>query len=74
MTQSHRYRAEVYLRRGGQTYDLYGYQPDAVINDIIDQFEKYLHFLDVSPDSLPWRMEQHDEGLIVESTSEFDKD
>ncbi|WP_313597563.1 BCCT family transporter [Psychrobacter sanguinis] len=74
VTQSHRYRAEVYLRRGGQTYDLYGYQPDAVINDIIDQFEKYLHFLDVSPDSLPWRMEQHDEGLIVESTSEFDKD
>lgn len=74
VTQSHRYRAEVYLRRGGQTYDLYGYQPDAVINDIIDQFEKYLHFLDVSPDSLPWRMEQYDEGLIVESSSEFDKD
>ena len=69
----HYYRAEVYLRRGGLTYDLYGYQPDAVINDIIDQFEKYLHFLNVSPDSLPWRMEMHDEGLVVESSSEFDK-
>ena len=71
--QSHHYRAEVFLRRGGQTYDLYGYKPDAIINDIIDQFEKYLHFLNVSPDSLPWRMEEHDDGLIVESTSEFDK-
>lgn len=71
--QLHHYRAEVYLRRGGLTYDLYGYQSDAVINDIIDQFEKYLHFLNVSPDSLPWRMEMHDEGLVVESSSEFDK-
>lgn len=69
----HHYRAEVFLRRGGQTYDLYGYEPDAIINDIIDQFEKYLHFLNVSPNSLPWRMEQHDEGLIVETKSEFDK-
>lgn len=71
--EHHHYRAEVFLRRGGQTYDLYGYKPDAIINDIIDQFEKYLHFLDVSPNSLPWRMEQHDEGLIVETKSEFDK-
>lgn len=73
IAQLHHYRAEVYLRRGGLTYDLYGYQSNAVINDIIDQFEKYLHFLDVAPDSLPWRMEKHDEGLIVESISEFDK-
>ncbi|PNK61708.1 BCCT family transporter [Psychrobacter sp. FDAARGOS_221] len=71
--QSHHYRAEVFLRRGGQTYDLYGYKSDAVINDIIDQLEKYLHFLNVSPDSLPWRMEEHDEGLVVETKSEFDK-
>ena len=71
--QSHHYRAEVFLRRGGQTYDLYGYKQGAIINEIIDQFEKYLHFLNVSPDSLPWRMEEHDDGLIVESTSEFDK-
>ena len=73
VAQSHHYRAEVFLRRGGQTYDLYGYKPDAVINDVIDQFEKYLHFLNISPDSLPWRMEEYDDGLIVESKSEFDK-
>lgn len=73
VTQSHHYRAEVFLRRGGQTYDLYGYKPDAIINDIIDQFEKYLHFLNTSPDSLPWRMEEHDDGLIVESKSKFDE-
>lgn len=73
LPQKHHYRAEVFLRRGGLTYDLYGYKPNAVINDIIDQFEKYLHFLNVSPDSLPWRMQSHDEGLIVESTSVFDE-
>ena len=73
VTQSHHYRAEVFLRRGGQTYDLYGYKPDAIINDIIDQFEKYLHFLNISPNSLPWRMEEHDDGLIVESKSKFDE-
>lgn len=73
VTQSHHYRAEVFLRRGGQTYDLYGYKPDAIINDIIDQLEKYLHFLNISPNSLPWRMEEHDDGLIVESKSKFDE-
>ncbi|WP_227674560.1 BCCT family transporter [Psychrobacter jeotgali] len=73
LPQEHYHRAEVYLRRGGQTYDLYGYQSEAVINDIIDQFEKYLHFLNVSPDSLPWRMQQHDEDLTLEQGSVFDK-
>ena len=69
----HYHRAEVYLRRGGQTYDLYGYQAESVINDIIDQFEKYLHFLNVSPDSLPWRMQEHDDDLTLEQGSVFDK-
>lgn len=72
LPQEHLYRAEVYLRRGGQTYDLYGYQSDAVINDIIDQFEKYLHFLHVSPNSLPWRMQEHDEDLTLEQGNAFD--
>lgn len=72
LPQSHHYRAEVFLRRGGLTYDLYGYQSAAVINDIIDQFEKYLHFLSVSPDSLPWRMQVHDEGLTIEKGSIYD--
>ncbi|WP_352258152.1 BCCT family transporter [Psychrobacter sp. TB55-MNA-CIBAN-0194] len=73
LPQEHHHRAEVYLRRGGQTYDLYGYKSDSVINDIIDQFEKYLHFLNVSPDSLPWRMQEHDEDITLEQGSVFDK-
>lgn len=73
VSQEHHYRAEVYLRRGGQTYDLYGYQPESIINDIIDQFEKYLHFLNMSPDSLPWRMQEHDEDITLEQGSVFDK-
>nr|WP_317198993.1 BCCT family transporter [uncultured Psychrobacter sp.] len=71
--QEHYHRAQVYLRRGGQTYDLYGYQSESVINDIIDQFEKYLHFLHESPDSLPWRMQEHDEHITLEQGSVFDK-
>ena len=73
LPQEHYHRAEVYLRRGGQTYDLYGYKSESVINDIIDQFEKYLHFLNVSPDSLPWRMQAHDDDITLEQGSVLDK-
>jgi len=73
LPQEHHHRAEVYLRRGGQTYDLYGYKSESVINDIIDQFEKYLHFLNVSPDSLPWRMQEHDDDITLEQGSVTDK-
>ena len=73
LPQEHHYRAEVYLRRGGQTYDLYGYQPESIINDIIDQFEKYLHFVNVSPNILPCRMQEHDEDITLEQGSVFDK-
>ncbi|AAZ19151.1 betaine/choline/carnitine/glycine transporter, BCCT family [Psychrobacter arcticus 273-4] len=73
LPQQHDHRAEVYLRRGGQTYDLYGYESESVINDIIDQFEKYLHFVNVSPDILPWRMQEHDEDITLEQGSVFDK-
>ena len=73
LPQDHYHRAQVYLRRGGQTYDLYGYQSESVINDIIDQFEKYLHFLNEAPDSLPWRMQAHDEDITLEQGSVFDK-
>ncbi|MDN5566986.1 MAG: BCCT family transporter, partial [Psychrobacter sp.] len=72
-SQDHYHRAQVYLRRGAQTYDLYGYQSESVINDIIDQFEKYLHFLHESPNSLPWRMQEHDEDITLEQGSVFDK-
>lgn len=57
------YRAEVFLRRGGQHYDIYGYDQADIISDILDQFEKYLHFLHISPGSLPWKMAEHDEML-----------
>jgi len=60
------YRAEVFLRRGGQHYDVYGYDQADIISDILDQFEKYLHFLHISPGSLPWKMEEHDEMLVGE--------
>ncbi|WP_201617010.1 BCCT family transporter [Psychrobacter urativorans] len=73
LAQQHDHRAEVYLRRGGQIYDLYGYESDAVINDIIDQFEKYLHFINISPDTLPWRMQEHDDDITLEQGSVFDK-
>lgn len=39
------YRAEVHLTEGGQDYDIMGWTEQAVINDIIDQYEKHLHFL-----------------------------
>ena len=41
------YRAEVHLREGGQGYDLMGWQREEVINDVLDQYQRHLHFLDV---------------------------
>lgn len=59
----HYYRAEVFLRRGGQSYDVYGYNSQEMIRDILDQFENHLRFLDVSPGNLPWKMAEEDEAL-----------
>jgi choline/glycine/proline betaine transport protein len=39
------YRAEVHLREGGQDYDIMGWSKIAVINDVVDQYHKHLHFL-----------------------------
>ncbi|MES1923860.1 choline BCCT transporter BetT [Salinisphaera sp. T31B1] len=39
------FRAEVYLREGGQQYNVVGYTKDQLIGDILDQYEKHLHFL-----------------------------
>ncbi len=57
------YRAEVFLRRGGRAYDVHDLSRQELIDDILDQFENYLHFLQISPGILPWRMEEHDELL-----------
>ncbi|WP_371186519.1 BCCT family transporter [Thalassotalea maritima] len=39
------YRAEVHLVEGGQDYDIMGWSEQAIINDIVDQYQKHLHFL-----------------------------
>lgn len=57
------YRAEVFLHRGGLEYDVYGYTQQELISDILDHFERYLSFLQISPDVLPWNMAEHDEML-----------
>lgn len=44
--EEHQYfRAEVFLREGGQGYDIMGWTKDQVIGDIVDQYEKHMHFL-----------------------------
>ncbi|MGR7527159.1 BCCT family transporter [Klebsiella aerogenes] len=45
-TEQHKYyRAEIYLKEGGQNYDVMGWNQEQIIHDILDQFEKHLHFL-----------------------------
>ncbi|WNC72838.1 BCCT family transporter [Thalassotalea psychrophila] len=39
------YRAEVHLMEGGQDYDIMGWSEIAIINDVIDQYQKHMHFL-----------------------------
>lgn len=57
------YRAEVFMRRGGASYDIYGCSEQEIIDDLLTQFEKYLHFLHISPGILPWKMSEHDDML-----------
>lgn len=42
------YRAEVYLLEGGQDYDVMGWSEGQLIADVIDQYEKHMHFLHAS--------------------------
>jgi choline/glycine/proline betaine transport protein len=39
------FRAEVHLGEGGQDYDVMGWSRDALIHDVLDQYERHLHFL-----------------------------
>ncbi|GAA4891608.1 choline BCCT transporter BetT [Ferrimonas pelagia] len=39
------FRAEVHLREGGQDYDIMGWNREQVLSDIVEQYEKHLHFL-----------------------------
>ncbi len=38
-------RAEVFLREGGQDYDVMGWSGEQIIHDVLDQYEKHLGFL-----------------------------
>ncbi|SMP65799.1 choline/glycine/proline betaine transport protein [Desulfonatronum zhilinae] len=39
------YRAEVHLGEGGQDYDVMGWTKEQIISDVVDHYEKHLHFL-----------------------------
>ncbi|WP_028116496.1 choline BCCT transporter BetT [Ferrimonas senticii] len=39
------FRAEVHLTEGGKDYDVMGWNKEQVLGDILDQYEKHLHFL-----------------------------
>jgi choline/glycine/proline betaine transport protein len=41
------FRAEVHLREGGQDYDVMNWSREQVLSDMLDQYEKHLHFLHV---------------------------
>lgn len=45
------YRAEIYLSEGSQHYDIYGYGPEQVIDDVLIQYEKHMHFLHIAAGS-----------------------
>lgn len=57
------YRAEIFMRRGGAAYDIFNSDHQEVIDDILNQFEKYLHFIHISPGILPWKMQEHDDMI-----------
>jgi len=40
------FRAEVHLREGGQDYDVMGWSRDDLLSDVLDQYERHMHFLD----------------------------
>ncbi len=43
--ESHSYQAEVFLREGGQNYDVMEWTQEDLLQDILDQYERHLHFL-----------------------------
>lgn len=42
------YRAEVYLLEGSQHYDVYGFSEEQLIHDILSQYDKHVHFLNIA--------------------------
>lgn len=41
------YQAEVFLKEGGQNYDVMDWTKEDLLQDIIDQYERHLHFLNI---------------------------
>ena len=39
------WRAEVHLTEGGQDYDIMGWNEEQIVNDVLDQYERHLNFL-----------------------------
>ncbi|MBN8508528.1 MAG: choline BCCT transporter BetT [Burkholderiales bacterium] len=39
------YRAEVHLREGGQDYDIMNWSRPDIVHDVLDQYERHMHFL-----------------------------
>jgi choline/glycine/proline betaine transport protein len=39
------FRAEVHLREGGQDYDVMGWRREQLIDDVLDHYQRHLHFL-----------------------------
>ena len=48
-------------------YDVYGFCEEEIIEDILAQFAKYLHFLHISPGVLPWKVTEHDEMIDTDA-------
>ena len=42
------YRAEVFLRSGGQDYDVFGYTKEQIVADAVTQYEKHFQYLHLS--------------------------
>ncbi|MFP4398662.1 MAG: BCCT family transporter [Desulfonatronovibrio sp.] len=40
------YRAEVHLKEGGQDYDIMNWSKEQIINDVLNQYNRHLQFLD----------------------------
>lgn len=41
------YQAEVFLREGGQNYDVMDWTQEDLLQDILDQYERHLYFLSI---------------------------
>ncbi|WND02019.1 BCCT family transporter [Temperatibacter marinus] len=42
------YRAEVSLSSGGQEYDIFGYNKEQIIHEVLNQYNRHMHYLNIS--------------------------